>query len=153
MFRLTRCQDGGRWRGTFPAPRQRVHPVTCASLPLSGPRSRLNMPLAVVSPRSLAAGVPILWGCFSSCPGHFISLDILCTRHSLRLDGLLPLGKRPPGRPLCCDAVRRCLDRRKCPVSLSLQASGFALRIKQFTFSTSTFGLPFGGLGSNDPAP
>lgn len=150
---MTHCQDGGRWWGTFPSPRQRVHLVTCTSRLLSHPQSSLNMPLAVVSPGSLAAGVPILWGYFSLCPGHFISLDILCARCSLRLDGLLPLGKRPPGRPLCCDAVRRCLDRRKCPVSLSLRASGFALRIKQFTYSTSTFGLPFEGLGSNDPAP
>ena len=42
-------------------------------------------------------------------------LDILCARRSLRLDCLLPLGKRPPRRPLCCGAVCRCLDRRKCP--------------------------------------
>ena len=117
---------------------------------------------------------PVLRGYFSSCPGRFISLDIvcthrspcldgpldvlctrrslrldgpldvlctrrslrldgpldvLCTRRSPRLDGVLPLGKRPR-RPLCCDAAHRSLDRRRCPVSLSLRPSGFAPRIK-----------------------
>ena len=44
---------------------------------------------------------PVLRGYFSSCPGRFISLDIVCTHRSPRLDG--PLDFLCSRRSLCLD--------------------------------------------------
>ena len=92
-------------------------------------QSSLDTPLAVVSPRGLAAGVP-------SCgaTSHRV-LDIsspwtlsACAIPSAWTDCCPSVNALR--RPLCCDAIHRPLDRRKCPVSLSLRPSGFAPRIK-----------------------
>ena len=96
---------------------------TRRSLHLDGPLDFL------CSRRSLCLDGPLDVLCTCRSPRLDGPLDIVCTRHSPRLDGVLPLGKRPR-RPLCCDVTHRSLDRRRCPVSLSLRPSGFAPRIK-----------------------